>query len=358
MQTVMYVSGGLGGGGAERRSLQLIQAVTQRYPATRVVVCDVSGERGILADAFADAGIPLVGIGLNAAGLAAFRATIRAYKPHVVHANVGIISGYFMLAAWLSCVPIRISHFRTPEQDPRFTVWARLRSAVGAILTRVFSTDIVGVSLAVRAFARVPDRKWRVLYNGIPLPPQLGDMERHATAPVEILLLGRIHPVKNFELAIDMIEALLETGTNARLHMVGTGSAAELDRLAVKVAGSGARQHIVVHGYTATPEKYLEFADLLILPSAYEGLPGSVLEALSYGVPVVASDLPGLREIAAHTAGVALVALSSPAEVWADEISRHFRRAQRSSIATAFSKSPFVLDQQVAAIAQLWKLAR
>ena len=81
-----------------------------------------------------------------------------------------------------------------------------------------------------------------------------------------------------------------------------------------------------------------------------------MLEALSFGVPVVASDLPGVREIAAHTEGVALVDLSAPAEAWAAVIAKQLRLAERSRIARSFSKSRFVLDQQLAAIARLWRL--
>ena len=50
-------------------------------------------------------------------------------------------------------------------------------------------------------------------------------------------------------------------------------------------------------GETNSAYLYLEHADVFILPSNYEGLPMSILEALSYGVPVVASAVGGISEI-------------------------------------------------------------
>lgn len=51
---------------------------------------------------------------------------------------------------------------------------------------------------------------------------------------------------------------------------------------------------------------YLNYADIFLLPSNYEGLPMSILEALSYGVPVVASSVGGISEVLNGTNGFAV----------------------------------------------------
>ena len=62
----------------------------------------------------------------------------------------------------------------------------------------------------------------------------------------------------------------------------------------------------------------LKTADVLLLPSIHEGLPGVVLEACASGTPVLASDLPGVREIASRLPLVRYLPLTAADEEWAD----------------------------------------
>ena len=102
----------------------------------------------------------------------------------------------------------------------------------------------------------------------------------------------------------------------------------------------------------------LKMSDVLLLPSIHEGLPGVVLEACATGTPVLASDLPGVREIASRLPLVRYLPLTAADEEWADaalDLSSEapLPRPSAASI-DAFRASVFHIDRAVEAHRELW----
>jgi glycosyltransferase involved in cell wall biosynthesis len=62
--------------------------------------------------------------------------------------------------------------------------------------------------------------------------------------------------------------------------------------------------------------RLLKASDCFILSSRREGLPGVVLEAVASGIPVVATDLPGVREIAKYTQLISIVPVENPQAIY------------------------------------------
>lgn len=97
-----------------------------------------------------------------------------------------------------------------------------------------------------------------------------------------IMCLSRISKQKKFDLFLDIARARPEYA------FVWIGNKDNIDNLPTNVFCLGE-----VH----SAHQYLKYADVFILPSNYEGLPMSLLEALSYGVPVIASSVGGITEV-------------------------------------------------------------
>ena len=196
--------------------------------------------------------------------------------------------------------------------------------------------------------------KWLTLYNGIlcddaAAPPRPG--------PPYILFLGRIHPDKRHEKAVDVFDAFMaRPGAEASLHFVGPGSAAEMEKLRKRICASPFASAITVHGPSREPRAHLRRARILLLPSSREGLPGAVLEALCEGVPVVASDLPGIREIQNVCAGVHCVKRDAPAAIWAEAVEDALARARPDDIRNRFREAPFGFSDHVRGFELLWAL--
>ena len=131
------------------------------------------------------------------------------------------------------------------------------------------------------------------------------------TGDPTILFVGRLVGGKRPSDALAAIERVRESHPDARLVFAGDGPlAADLKRRAADSDLSSAVEFLGTIPYEAMPQLY-RAADLFILPSRAEGLPRTVLEALSTGVPVVTSDLPQLRSIVeevGHTVSVGDVA--------------------------------------------------
>ena len=97
-----------------------------------------------------------------------------------------------------------------------------------------------------------------------------------------IMCISRVSKQKKFELFLDIAESM------PQYAFVWIGN---------KEPMSGLPANVFCLGEAAFAHIYLKYADLFILPSNYEGLPVSILEALSYSVPVVASAVGGIPEI-------------------------------------------------------------
>lgn len=130
-----------------------------------------------------------------------------------------------------------------------------------------------------------------VLYN----PVILKDLNEKITSPDEInvLFMGRIGLRKG---AYDIVKAVkLLQNPNIKVDMYGDG---EVDNLRALVLSENLSSTIRVNGWISgekVSESYKN-ADIFILPSYDEGLPMSILEAMSYGLPVVSTKIGGIPD--------------------------------------------------------------
>jgi glycosyltransferase involved in cell wall biosynthesis len=90
----------------------------------------------------------------------------------------------------------------------------------------------------------------------------------------------------------------------------------------------------------------------MIFPSLWEGLPGAVVEARLSGLPVVASDLPGIREIARHLGGIDLLSPNADAHLWVD--TAFLRLNTHHRICPDLEGSPFSIHACASAFQRIW----
>jgi glycosyltransferase involved in cell wall biosynthesis len=136
----------------------------------------------------------------------------------------------------------------------------------------------------------------RVIHNGIdpieregrPRPPALEPGFFHAG------IVGRVSEVKGISYALQAM-ASPRVPAHVRLNIIGSGPLEE--RLQKEAEGLGITDRVRFHGFQRNVLDWLAHLDVLLMPSLHEGLPYTLLEAMSLGVPIVASRVGGLAEV-------------------------------------------------------------
>jgi glycosyltransferase involved in cell wall biosynthesis len=149
-----------------------------------------------------------------------------------------------------------------------------------------------------RSFGARPGPRGReVIHNAVePLPaaPGVPGAVQFADAQFHIGIVGRLAAVKGQRYAIDAM-ARLGHAADLRLHLFGAGPLEAACRQQSRDAALGDR--VIFHGFRDDIAACLRGLHLFVMPSAQEGLPYALLEAMQAGLPIVASDLPGIREV-------------------------------------------------------------
>jgi glycosyltransferase involved in cell wall biosynthesis len=150
----------------------------------------------------------------------------------------------------------------------------------------------------------VPTDKIVIVPNGIDLSdftnmPEKGEFKKKYGLNEDekiILYLGRIHKIKGIDILIKAFKEVIDTLDCVKLVLVGPddGYLNEIKDLIKKL---GLEKNIIITGALFGKEKFMAYvdADIFVLPSRYEIFPVSVLEAFSCGIPVIASNVGGLR---------------------------------------------------------------
>jgi glycosyltransferase involved in cell wall biosynthesis len=177
--------------------------------------------------------------------------------------------------------------------------WARSRAQRLRIAALLRTADAVvtyydNAASQVRAHYGLRAERVEVIPKGIDLtrfaPPSAGDRaaarQRLGVAGVLVLALGALRSEKDVPLAIDATAAL----EGATLALVGDGD--ERASLAAHAAAIGVP--LLLPGAVADPRPWLTAADVVLLTSRTEGVPGVLLEAAASGTPAVAVDVGGV----------------------------------------------------------------
>jgi glycosyltransferase involved in cell wall biosynthesis len=185
--------------------------------------------------------------------------------------------------------------------DFRVRGWKRRvrRMAMRWALRRVDA--VVACAESVRAWicseCRVARARVPVIPNGVESPPAtdaqsaLGLRHRCGLPPKSFVLgsVGRLVPLKNFASCIRATAILAQQGVDAHFVLIGDGPAREALELAAQEAGACGRVHFL--GWQPAPGHWLPMLDVYVNSSGTEAMSLGILEAMSAGVPVVATDV-------------------------------------------------------------------
>lgn len=238
--------------------------------------------------------------------------TARAARPALVHGHSGYGNLIARVTAGALGVPCVVTwHGLHPVHKAGMS--ARLELAAERALKRAAAVHIC-VSRAdeasLRAKVGVAPERLVQIYSGVPFPaapPASGG------GGARLITVARFHPPKDFDTLFEAVRLLAAEHPGISLDAYGFGPerarlAALRDRL-----GLAARIRLIAAPHDEIMRAYERY-DAFVLATRWEGLPYTVLEALSRGVPVVASNVGGIPEqITPGVTGELAAAGSAPA---------------------------------------------
>jgi glycosyltransferase involved in cell wall biosynthesis len=297
------------GGGAERTTLNVAEAIAARGYAVDLVLCRAKGP--YLAEIPESVRVVDLGAQRVLLSLPSLMRYLRECEPRavfsVMHANFVALWAQRLVGSSTRLVVSERNTLSSMQQhyasDPRMWLMPGLIKrfypwAAGVVaVSRGVADDLARVT-------RIPRSRVQVIYNPV-VTPQLrakaqAGLEHPWFGPGQppvVLGAGRLTAQKDFATLIRAF-AKLRQALPARLLILGEGE--DRATLEALVQQLGLQQDVSLPGFAANPYPYMIRASLFVLSSRWEGLPGVLVEALYCGAPLVSTDCPsGPREILA-----------------------------------------------------------
>ena len=216
----------------------------------------------------------------------------------IVHIHA-IGPGLMVPLARLLGLRVVVTHHGPDYDRQKWGKTAKFVLRLGERLGCTHAHEVIVISRVIADIVKRYRETSHLVYNGVDTPPPTQDTDYldslGLTSRSYVLAVARFVPEKGLH---DLIAAFNATDTDC--HLVLAGDADHEDdysRSLKRLAADSPR--VVLTGYvTGAPlHQLFSHARLFVLPSYHEGLPIALLEALSYGVPALVSDIPANLEV-------------------------------------------------------------
>jgi glycosyltransferase involved in cell wall biosynthesis len=287
--------------------------------------------------------VPRVERGRRVAGVNRLRRAFRAERPAIVHAHLGwpFACKHAVLAAWLARVPAIVGTaqlFLPPDGSRQPRALLRAYRRIIAVSEEVRTRYALDLHVSPSRLA-VVHNAIRVPPVGRVAPPGLRSGLVGGRPDFMVLTPARLHPQKGHTYLLAAAAAV----PAATFVLAGDGPLRQ--ELEAQAREQGVADRCVFLGERTDVPDLLAAADVVVLPSLFEGLPVSVLEAMAAERPVVATAIGGTDEaITGEDTGI-LVPPRDPAALAAairrlqadPGLARRLASAGRARVERAFS---------------------
>jgi glycosyltransferase involved in cell wall biosynthesis len=276
-------------------------------------------------------------------------------RPDVVHLHNPTPTVYAAMSARMAGVPSIVSTRHSLVARPRRLI-VELKYAYAA----AFCDWIVGICDAttsnIKSIHGIPARKIVRVYNGADPMLRVTKEQWPPKSGFTLVYVGRLEPVKNHSLLLHAFCLALKSMPGLRLWMVGDGS----ERTALESLASqlGITSHVTFWGQQLDVAPFLSAADAFVMSSTSEGLPISLLQAFSMGLPAIVTDVGGMAEVVRLAQAGVTTPVTDPSGMTAGILrlaENDAERAQFSKNAEAAFHSRFTLQTMADAYMDLYR---
>lgn len=290
-----------GNGGAERMVSELVSHLDLSRFEVRMFCIYGDPQNNNMEQAVLSHGVPITfirkGLGFSPRHFLRLWRELSAFNPDIIHTH---LNACMYCAPWILVHNVPMLH--TIHAEPAFEAKSALRRHVMTFLYRYAKALPVAISELNRelisSFYKIPVNNVEVIVN----PVDIDAFRMECPVPLrdrvfDYICVARFEGEKNHSGLISAFSKIVHERPHSdlKLALVGTGSL--LDTIRAQVVEAGITDNVVFLGWRDDIPKLLRMAKCFVLPSNYEGLPMSVLEAMAAGLPVVATDAGGIPEL-------------------------------------------------------------
>lgn len=212
------------------------------------------------------------------------------FNPHIIHTH---------LSACVYCVPWVLTHnvkmLHTIHNMPIFELIA-IKRYVMKIMYALKKAVPIAISNEIELLTRDyynTKNNIELVYNPVDVKRFYRD-EKRTNNDFVLLNVGRISEQKNQKLLIDAFVLVKQAITNAKLYILGDGP---LKKQLEDYTNSLDLKDVYFFGNVTNVEDFFATADIFVLSSIYEGLPLVVLEAMAARLPIISTNVGGVKDI-------------------------------------------------------------
>lgn len=241
----------------------------------------------------------------------------------VIHDNSLILTIPIMLVAKKENVPVRILHSHATELGEN--KWKKVRNKILLPLLKICATDYLACSNAAGK-AMFGKANYTVVPNVVPCDKLIFNYEvrkiirrkMNVENKLVVATVGRASYQKNPFFILDIVKELTNDNSDIVFWWIGNGPLEEqIVEYAEKI---GLKRNFIFLGKRSDVLDLYQAMDCFLLPSIFEGLPVTGVEAQAMGLPMVVSDT--VTDEMVYTDLVDYVALDAPVEVWVEHLKK------------------------------------
>ncbi len=236
----------------------------------------------------------------------------------------------------LSLVKTHHGEIETSGKTDLSSIRMKINFWLDAVAERLF-TKVVFVTKNLMSLRKREKSNWSVIYNSIEFPicnqeaiKQIRHIYKKDSFVVGIV--GRISRVKGHIFLLQGLNALKKKIPHLKVWIIGSGPLES--ELQSYCEANDLRDIVSFFGFQKDVCQYMGNMDILCMPSLHEGLPYTLLESFSFGVPVVASNVGGLAEVLEDKKTALLVPPSDVSKLSASINALYSDKSLRESIAS------------------------
>ena len=283
--------------GAEIMCENLVYGLQKQ--GVEVVVVSLFDYHSVITERLEKQGVKIIylnkKLGMDFSIIGKLRKIFKQEKPDVIHTHL-YITKYAIPAAVLAGVKKRVHTVHN--------VAVKENGQAGRLLNRCFfkMNHVVPVALSsivqesIAKEYKIKKEKIPVVFNGIDLSKCLPKEEYAIRDNVfQILHIGRFMKQKNHRGLIEAFSIFHKKYPNSVLQLIGDGEQRKDIEKAVEEKGLNSAVEFL--GLQDNVYEYLHNADIFTLPSLYEGIPMTLIEAMGTGLPIIATNVGGVPDM-------------------------------------------------------------